>query len=274
MKKLSNILMKRVPSIQRELVKVEECRNCGKELNTFKTRLIGGPKKGQLAVITEECDCYLSQQVLNAVNRTKLRFFREHSTINDSLKQATLYNYSPNNDSQVYAVKKAIDFIEKQSGNVVARTIFYGDPGLGKSHLAVGIAKILEEKYHKTCLFLEVPILKQLVKSSWSNGSARSELEIMRAIAEADLLILDDVGAEGITPWTKELMFTILNSRLSKSLLVTTNLSLSDIYTNYGSKITDRFLENMSKDDIVKIEGEHSYRLKPFLEEKGSFSGQ
>ncbi|GAY75586.1 hypothetical protein [Sporolactobacillus inulinus] len=45
------------------------------------------------------------------------------------------------------------------------------------------------------------------------------------------------VGAEGITPWTKELMFAILNARLSKSLLVTTNGLISVLsqlwFSNY-----------------------------------------
>lgn len=36
-----------------------------------------------------------------------------------------------------------------------------------------------------------------MIKSSWSKDSVFTELEIMRAIAEVDLLILDDLGAEG-----------------------------------------------------------------------------
>ena len=267
MKKLSGIFEDRGLNLERKLVKVEKCKNCGKELKIYKMQMIGGSEKGQWATVMEECDCYLSQQVLEAVNRTKLKYFREYSTINHSLKKATLDNYSPNNDSQMNAVKKAIEFIKKLSQNKQARLMYYGEPGLGKSHLAVGIGKILDKRFHKTCLFLEVPKLKQMVKSSWTKDSTYSELELMRAIAEADLLILDDVGAEGVTPWTKELMFTILNSRLSKSLLVTTNMSLSEIYIEYGSKIVDRFLENMSKRDIFKLEGEYSYRLNTYLEE-------
>lgn len=143
--------------------------------------------------------------------------------------------------------------------------MYYGKTGLGKSHLAVGICEIVETKLNKTCLFLEVPTLKHMIKSSWSKNSDFTELEITSAIAEVDLLILDDVGAEGITPWTKELMFSILNTRLSKNLLVTTNMELSDIYFEYGPKITDRFIQGMAKQDFVKIEGKHSYRLKEFL---------
>lgn len=267
MKELTNIFEQKGLNLKRQLVKIEKCKNCGNELKTYKMLMIGGSKKGQWAPVTEECDCFLTQQVLETVNRTKLKFFRDHSTINNSIKNATLENYTPNNETQMIALKKAIEFINKLSHNNQARMIYYGEPGLGKSHLAVGIGKILDEKFKKTCLFLEVTVLKQLVKSSWSKDSSYSEFELMRAIAEVDLLILDDVGAEGITSWTKELMFTLLNTRLSKSLLVTTNLSISDIYIEYGAKISDRFLENVSKKDILKLEGEHSYRLNSFLKD-------
>lgn len=60
-------------------------------------------------------------------------------------------------------------------------------------------------------------------------------------------------------------MFTILNSRLSKNVLVTTNMQLSDIYGEYGPKITDRLLENMSKEDLVNLKGEYCYRIKLYL---------
>ncbi|WP_071394137.1 ATP-binding protein [Bacillus tuaregi] len=267
MKKVSNLLAQKGMNLERELIKVEGCVNCGKELKTYRMQIIGGSKKGQWRTITQECDCYLSQEALAAESKIKIKHFSKLSTINQSLRQATLENYVPHHDSQFSAMQKAIEFIEKLSQNKQARLIYYGEPGLGKSHIAVGIGKIVEARFRKTCMFLELPALKQMIKSSWSKESTYSERDLMRSIAEADLVILDDVGAEGITPWTKEFMFAILNSRLSKSLIVTTNMSLPDLYMEYGAKIIDRFLENMTKQDLIKIEGEHSYRLKHFIED-------
>ncbi|MDM5157260.1 ATP-binding protein [Bacillus sp. DX1.1] len=254
-------------NLNREIIKAEPCKNCGRELKTYRVKLVGGPNKGKCTAVTEECSCYLAKQALETTIRTKIKYFKELSTINHSLINATLQNYSPHNDSQSHAVKRAIEFIEQLAQNKIARAIYYGESGLGKSHLSVGISKIVETKLQKTCLFLEVPTLKHMIKSSWSKDSVFTELEIMRAIAEVDLLILDDLGAEGDTPWTKELLFTILNSRLSKSLLVTTNLEIEDIYLEYGPKITDRLIQGMSKQNIIKIQGRHSYRLKELLED-------
>jgi DNA replication protein DnaC len=268
MKSISDLLNQKGISFQREVIKIENCENCGNKLKSYRLQLIGGSRKGEWTIVTEECSCIFSKLTLNEAKLKKLSYFKELSIINQSLVHATLENYSPNNHSQIHAVKKAIEFIEKITQNQRSRIMYYGNTGLGKSHLAVGISKIVETKLKKTCLFLEIPRLKHMIRSSWSKSSDFTELEITRAIAEVDLLILDDVGAEGVTPWTKELMFSIMNSRLSKHLLVTTNLELFDMYQEYGPKIMDRFIEGMAKQDIIKIEGKHSYRLKEFLNDE------
>ncbi|NMD68685.1 ATP-binding protein [Bacillus sp. DNRA2] len=261
MRSFSEILGHKGISLQREIVAVVQCQSCGRELKTYRMQLIGGSKKGEWTTLTEECSCYFSKEVLSDAQRKKLTYFRERSTINQSLILATLENYCPSNHSQIHAAKMAIEFIETLAQNKPARLLYYGSTGLGKSHLAVAISKIVEAKLNKTCLFIDVPRLKQLIKASWLKDSDFTELEMMRSMAEVDILILDDVGAEGITPWTKELMFSILNSRLSKPLLVTTNMDLEELYQEYGPKITDRIIDGMAKQQIINIKGQHSYRL-------------
>lgn len=112
MRSLSNLLDQKRLNLQRHLVRVENCESCGKELKTYKMQLIGGSKKGEWTTITEECSCYFSRLTLEAVKRNKLEYFKEHSTINQALIHATLENYSPSNNSQIQAVKKATEFIE------------------------------------------------------------------------------------------------------------------------------------------------------------------
>ncbi|QAA23498.1 ATP-binding protein [Sporolactobacillus terrae] len=267
MRRLANFLNADGINLKRTLVNVSHCRNCGRALNVYKMRMIGGPRKGSWTTITEPCDCSFSQQALQEADRIKRERFYELSTINDALKQATLKNFSAQNASQIHAVEHAVEFVEKIGENKPARMFYYGKPGLGKSHLAVGISKLLDQKYHKTCLFIDVPALKLIFKSTWTKESTLTERDLMTFIADADLLILDDVGAEGITPWSKELMFAILNARLSKSLLVTTNRSISELDLDYGPKIIDRFLENMSKADLVHLDGDYSHRLARFIED-------
>ncbi len=59
----------------------------------------------------------------------------------------------------------------------------------------------------------------------------------MRFCTDADQFVLDGCRCGGDTPWTKELMFAILNARLSKGLLVTTNGLISVLsqlwFSNY-----------------------------------------
>ncbi|MET1249145.1 ATP-binding protein [Sporolactobacillus sp. STCC-11] len=267
MQRIANLFNKNGIDLTQTFVRATHCQKCGRVLNVYKMRIIGGPQKGSWTTITEHCDCDLSRQATEAADRVKRERFHELSTINGALKQATLKNFSAKNTSQIQAMEHAVDFIQKMEMNQPARLFYYGKPGLGKSHLAVGISKLLDQNYNKTCLFLDVPTLKLVFKSTWTKDSALSERDLMKFITDADLLILDDIGAEGITAWSKELMFTILNARLSKSLLVTTNLSLSELYLEYGPKITDRLIENMAREDLVHLEGEYSYRLANFIDD-------
>ncbi|WP_028984141.1 ATP-binding protein [Sporolactobacillus terrae] len=267
MQRIAHLFNNNGIDLKQTFVRATHCQKCGSVLNVYKMRIIGGPQKGLWTTITEHCDCDLSRQATEAADRVKRERFHELSTINDALKQATLKNFSAQNASQVQALEHAVEFVKKIGENKPARLFYYGKPGLGKSHLAVGIRKLLDQNYHKTCLFIDVPALKLIFKSTWTKESALTEHDLMAFIADADLLILDDVGAEGITPWTKELMFAILNARLSKSLLVTTNRSISELYLDYGAKIIDRFLENMSKADLVHVDGEYSHRLARFIED-------
>ncbi|MTT31382.1 AAA domain-containing protein [Terrilactibacillus sp. BCM23-1] len=267
MKKISDILNATSINLERQFVKEKNCERCGKKRNVYRMPLIGGPKKGQWMTLTEPCDCTLSRQAVASVQKKRPQYYWSQSTINDALKDATLENFLPENDTQSHAVKKAAEFIKKVVHHQQARMILYGEPGVGKSHLAVAIGKVLANRFNKACLFIEATALKQMVRSTWSRESKLTESELMRLIFEADLVILDDAGSEGMTSWTRELLFSLLNARLSKSLLVTTNMTISEIEQAYGTKIMDRLLENMSKQDLLLMEADYSHRLKHLIED-------
>ncbi|RYL94970.1 DnaC [Sporolactobacillus sp. THM7-4] len=267
MKKISEVLNAASINLERQFVKEKNCERCGRKRNVYRVRLLGGPKKGQWMTLEEPCDCTLSRQAAALIQKKRPQYYWSQSTINDSLEEATLENFFPENDTQDRAVKKAAEFIKKVVHHQQPRMILYGSPGVGKSHLAVAMSKVLMNRFNKACLFLEKTALKQKVRSTWSRESKLTESEIMRLISKADLVILDDLGAEGMTSWTRELLFSLLNARLSKSLVVTTNMSISEMDQAYGAKIMDRLLENMSKQDLLLMEADYSHRLKHLMED-------
>jgi DNA replication protein DnaC len=134
-----------------------------------------------------------------------------------------------------------------------------GSYGLGKSHLSHSIAKHLKDQGKKV-IFIDTPSLLRMIRQSFKDSSF-SESDVYRLCAEADLLILDDIGAEyvkqenGKESWASEILFQIITSRLDKPKVFTTNLSskeLSSKYGTHGGRIVSRMMKGTR---LIEMEG-------------------
>lgn len=135
--------------------------------------------------------------------------------------------------------------------------LIFGPPGNGKSHLAAAVVRVALD-CGQTAIFERVPRLLARIRSTYSEESRVTEEEIMRALTQADLLVLDDAGAEKWTKWTEPTLYTIIDERYSyrKALIITTNSTLDGLEEKIGERAMDRVLEMC---EIVENRGE-SYR--------------
>ncbi|MGQ0540939.1 MAG: ATP-binding protein, partial [Blastocatellia bacterium] len=103
--------------------------------------------------------------------------------------------------------------------------LILGPVGVGKTHLAVSILKGLAERGGFSCLFYEFGALLKQIQDSYNSFTQASELSVLAPVLNADVLVLDELGASKPTDWVKDTMAHIINTRYNdrKHTIFTTN---------------------------------------------------
>jgi DNA replication protein DnaC len=100
-----------------------------------------------------------------------------------------------------------------------------GSIGVGKTHLGVGILQALIAERGATGLFYDYRDLLKEVQNSYERKVDQSEREILAPVFEAEILVLDEVGAAKPTEWVWDTVAHILNTRYNdrRTTILTTN---------------------------------------------------
>lgn len=104
--------------------------------------------------------------------------------------------------------------------------LLIGPIGIGKTHLAVGIIRELMVRKGTQCLFYDYRELLKEVQNSYNDDVHATELGVLRPVFDAEILVLDELGAVRTTEWVWDTVNYILNTRynLKKTTIITTNL--------------------------------------------------
>jgi DNA replication protein DnaC len=103
--------------------------------------------------------------------------------------------------------------------------LIIGKIGTGKTHLAVGIVKELIQTRGIACLFYDYRELLKEIQNSYNSTVQTTELDVLRPVFEADVLVLDELGAVKPTEWVWDTVSLILNTRYNdnRTTIITTN---------------------------------------------------
>lgn len=195
--------------------------------------------------------------------------FADNSLINDKLKKATFDNYNPTNENLARAKREMQHFAETFNPKDPESKVITGLYGIGKSHLCVAVTKVLMKKGY-SALFIQMNKLFTKIKSTWNRNSELTEDKLMELLATVDVLVIDDLGAEfterdkeGIT-WKKTKTNEIIDSRVGRSTLYTSNFTISELAEMYGEREFSRMMENATK---LEMAGKN-HRLRHFKKEE------
>jgi DNA replication protein DnaC len=89
-----------------------------------------------------------------------------------------------------------------------------------------------------------VPDLLDYLRAAFSPSSEVSYDRLFDEIRSANLLVLDDLGAQNTTPWAREKLFQILNHRYNAELVtvITSSLSVDELDPRIRTRLLDRRL--------------------------------
>lgn len=189
-----------------------ECPSC--DGTGWKT--VDVPGKASRAV---RCDCRINSRVVRLLKAAHIPSRYEHCTLADFET-----DFEGANRSLAAARLAAGRFIEEYPFEKTG-LLLTGPIGVGKTHLAVGIIQELIRGKGIPCLFSDYRELLKEIQNSYNPAVQTTELEILRPIFDAEVLVLDELGAVKPTEWVWDTVSYIVNYRYNekKTTIITTN---------------------------------------------------
>ncbi len=169
----------------------------------------------------QPCECRLQVQAARMLKRAAIPKRYEHCTL-DSYEPG----YGQADQSLAAAYLMARNFVSGYPVTTEGRGLLLtGDVGIGKTHLAVGIVQALILEKGVRGLFCDYRDLLKRIQESYNPLVSTTELQILAPVFEAEVLVLDELGAQKPTDWVWDTVALILNTRYNdkRTTLITTN---------------------------------------------------
>jgi len=157
--------------------------------------------------------------------------------------------------------------------------ILTGKAGTGKTHTAVGLAKLMAG-YGYPVRFFTVATLLEKLRAGFADRSAGATVRsLWEQVYHVDLLVLDDLGVENITDWARQTIYQIVNERWLARLptIATTNSSAEVLQNDYGPGTLSRL---MGSSLVIQFSGsdyrvfEKKILVEDFLQDEENHHGK
>ena len=167
------------------------------------------------------CDCKLQDRAQRLLQQARIPARYEHCELSN-------FNTEFDGAHRVLSSARlaAGRFVEEYPVDKTG-LLFIGTVGVGKTHLAVGIIRQLIADKGVPCLFYDYRELLKEIQNSYNPTVSTTEMGILRPVFEAEVLVLDELGAVKPTEWVWDTVSLVLNTRYNekRTTIITTNFS-------------------------------------------------
>ncbi len=194
------------------------------------------------------CDC-----IHNAAKNLMIQSLSESLPLSDCRFENFDLNYYQNTETDGTSPRKRMTGILKLCREYVINfdpkssesLLFMGDTGLGKTHLTLAIVYELLNRGFDVIYGSSYNMFSEMETEHFNRHTNNA----YNAAIGCDLLVIDDLGGEFVSPYIQSLLYNIINTRdlSGKPTVINTNLSMSDIAAKYTPRVASRLIKYTAK---------------------------
>lgn len=158
-----------------------------------------------------------------------------NQTMSAEVRHAEIRDFDLDTSSRQQLLSAVMTFIEEyqRQGGFTKGLYISGPFGVGKTFLMGAMVNDLSRMDHQLTIgMVHIPTFANDLKETFQNNTTQ---QVINQIKEMDLLVLDDIGAESMTPWLRDdVLSVILEHRMKENLATffTSNFSMRDLQSH------------------------------------------